>query len=296
MSPSGEVRDRLLAVVGPTASGKTGLAVGLAEAVGGELINADSRQAIAELAVGVCKPSTAELRGIRCHGLDWRQLGQPYNAAIFAERARETIEAIWAVGRVPILVGGTGLYLRGLLRGFDFGRLPAPAAPAGDAAALLTHLDPGAGERVDLRNPRRAERALALALAGRRAAAHSPGWGALQLGVQVERAELRRRISIRADRIVGPALAEEVGRLRGEGWADELLASSAIGYREALLWLDGHIPRDEAVARLAARTWRYARAQMTWWAREPEVSWVAAPAEAGAKVSGFLGLEPAVAP
>jgi tRNA A37 N6-isopentenylltransferase MiaA len=111
----------VLAVMGPTASGKTRLAVALARAIQGDLVNADSRQSIAELAIGVCKPTSAELQGIICHGLGWSELSVPFSAAAFRERAIEVMAEIWDCGRIPVVVGGTGLYIRALLGGFDFG-------------------------------------------------------------------------------------------------------------------------------------------------------------------------------
>ncbi|MGA9774581.1 MAG: tRNA (adenosine(37)-N6)-dimethylallyltransferase MiaA [Candidatus Dormiibacterota bacterium] len=264
----------LVAVVGPTASGKTELAVQLARLLRGELINADSRQAIAELKVGVCKPTPDQLGDITCHGLDWRGLGRPYSVALFTRRTRVQLQEVWSRGKVPIVVGGTGMYIRALLGGFDFGELP-PAAPAGGGAAQrLRDLDPEVAGRVDLRNPRRVERALALAVAGKRPSAAPEPWALIQLGLKISRDQLRCRIADRARRLVGPELAVEVQTLRREGWSDAVLAEAAIGYREALAWLDGDIDKEEAVERITRRTWRYARAQLTWWRAEPHVIWV----------------------
>ncbi len=270
--------------MGPTASGKTALSVQLALRLGGELINADSRQAIAELRVGVCKPTAEELCGIPCHGLDWRALGQPYSAALFAGRAREAITGIWARGRLPIVVGGTGLYVRALLTGFDFGRLPPSPAPSEGTVESLRRLAPDVAARVDLSNPRRVERALALARAGRRPTVNPPGWSAVRLAIEVERPELRRRIESRAQRLVSQELADEVSTLRRQGWPDQVIADSAIGYREALAWVDGRLAASLAAAAIASRTWRYARAQLTWLRSEPDLTWVAGAAAAEAAI------------
>jgi tRNA dimethylallyltransferase len=145
----------VLAVMGPTASGKTRLAVALARAIQGDLVNADSRQSIAELAIGVCKPTSAELQGITCHGLGWSELSVPFSAAAFRERAIEVMAEIWDCGRIPVVVGGTGLYIRALLGGFDFGGVgPDPerqrslasgeeeAAMALSATRSLAQVDP----------------------------------------------------------------------------------------------------------------------------------------------------------
>jgi len=276
---------KLLAVVGATATGKTELAVALAELISGELISADSRQAIAEIAIGVCKPTPEELRGIPCHGLSWRHLGQPFTAVDFVQQAEPVLAQVWAAGRTPIVVGGTGLYVKALLSGYDFGRLPpAPLGTDGEASrgpttldslvAELTELVPDASERVDLLNPRRVKRALELARAGARASQVAPAWSVIQLGCQVEADQLRRRIQRRAERIMGDALRTEVAGLLTAGFAQSTIADAAIGYAEALAWMAGELSREQATAALAHRTWRYARTQRTWLRSQPGVVWI----------------------
>ncbi|MHB1525616.1 MAG: tRNA (adenosine(37)-N6)-dimethylallyltransferase MiaA [Candidatus Dormibacteria bacterium] len=276
---------RLVAVVGPTASGKTALAVGLAELIAGELVSADSRQAIAEVAVGVCKPTADELHGIPCHGLDWRHLGEPFTAVDFVRRADPVVEDVWGRGRIPIVVGGTGLYVRALLRGYDFGRTPPRAdrstpTPLADAEALgrdvaeLMRLAPDVGERVDLQNPRRVVRALELARAGFAPSEQARDWSAVQIGCRVEPGRLRARIESRAERLMGPQLRAEVATLRDAGYSVETIRGAAIGYAEVLAWMAGDCTREQAAQDLANRTWRYARAQRTWLRSEPGVVWI----------------------
>lgn len=289
-------RRSVVAIMGPTASGKTALAVQLALAFDGELVNADSRQAIAGVHVGVCKPAAAELLGVPCHGLDWRRIGEPYSAALFARRARQVMEEIWSRGRVPIVVGGTGLYVRGLLGGFDFGRLPPTPTMRSGSAELLSRLAPQLASVVDLRNPRRVARALELVRAGRVPAAQPPPWAALRLGLQIERGELRARIEARAQSLVAKPLAEEIGRLRAQGVPDEVIGSLAIGYREGLAWVDGHLSSGEAASAISSRTWRYARSQLTWLRSEPEVAWVRSFEDSRLLVSRLLGRQPVVVP
>jgi len=275
---------RLVAIVGATASGKTELAVALAESLGGELISADSRQAIAEVAIGVCKPTAAELRGIPCHGLDWRHLGQPFTAVDFVQLAKPVLEQVWQRERVPIVVGGTGLYVRSLLGGYDFGRVPPPRSAVGsvvdgsrelgELVAELTQLVPNAGDRVDLRNPRRVRRALELAQAGSRSSQTVPDWSTVQVGCQVAPESLRHRIEVRADRIMGEGLRAEVRQLLAAGYSSALIGGAAIGYAEALAWMAGECSREQAAQALASRTWRYARAQRTWLRSQPGVVWI----------------------
>jgi tRNA dimethylallyltransferase len=286
MISAGEPR-LTLAVMGPTAAGKTRLAVELARAVRGELINADSRQAIAELTVGVCKPGPAELAGVSCHGLNWRHLGDRFTVADFVQLAARQMDDCRSRGLVPILVGGSGLYIRALLEGFDFGStgdtgpsgatLPAPDLE--NALAELRSLAPQRYLEVDRRNPRRVERALALARRGAVASRQAPAWEAVRIGCAVASEALRERIWRRSAQLVGPELEQEVGSLLSSGFPPSLIAGSAIGYAEALAWMAGELTREAAVERLAQRTWRYARRQMTWLRKEPDLLWIDAGAE-----------------
>jgi tRNA dimethylallyltransferase len=285
-------RQVVVAVMGPTASGKSALAVELALAFGGELVNADSRQAIAGVRVGVCKPTAEELMGVACHGLDWRQIGEPYSAALFTRRAGLLMDEIWARGKVPIVVGGTGLYVRSLLGGFDFGRLPPTAAVRSASSAALSQLAPQVAAAVDLRNPRRVARALELARAGRRPAARKPRWAAMRIAIQIGREELRARIDARARGLIAEPLAEEIARLRDQGVPDQVIGGIAIGYREGLAWVDGRLSGAEAALAISGRTWRYARSQLTWLRSEPELTWVSSVAAATELVSRLLRPDP----
>ncbi len=293
-SRSGQV----VAVMGPTASGKTGLAVAMARALGAELINADSRQAISELAVGVCKPSPSELGEVVCHGLDWRRLGDRFTVANFVQLAAAQVRDIWARGRLPILVGGTGLYIRALLEGFDFGgdalvaEAPAPVDPVDAAQALaeIRRVAPARYLQLDQRNPRRVGRALELARRGRVPARRPGDWTAVRIGCEVGAADLRHRILLRSERILGPELRQEVEDLLQSGHGRSEIAGAAIGYAEVLGWMSGELTREEALREVIRRTWRYARAQMTWLRREPDLVWIDADAEHEALVGRALAL------
>lgn len=296
---------QVLAILGPTASGKTRLSVALARELGGELVNADSRQAISELAIGVCKPTADELGGVKCHGLDWSNLGHPFSAAVYRTLAAAAIEEIADRGRTAILVGGTGLYIRALLGGFDFGRV-APTAPrpvtrgahsdrldlAARAGRDLLRLDPQRALEVDLENPRRVIRAAELARAGARAGQVPPAWSALRIGCRVGGPELRSRIEARSEQLIGEPLRQEVESLQSQGFSADLLSRSAIGYSEAVDWARGHCTREEAVDRLVARSWRYAKAQLTWLRSEPDVVWVDAAVSPDEMVQQCLAVIP----
>jgi len=294
---------RVVAIQGPTTSGKTRLAVALAHELEGELVNADSRQAIAELSIGVCKPTPAELQGVVCHGLDWSHLGHQFSAAQYLSLATGAIKEISARGHPAIVVGGTGLYVRALLGGYDFGRttpeearmrrpIPADNQPQLVAVATqdLARLDPERAQQVDLGNPRRVIRAAELARAGTRAYQSPPSWSIRKLGCHVSAKELRERIQVRSDRLLGQPLREEVESLVSKGFSAELLARSAIGYSEVVDWALGHCPRQEALERVVARTWRYAKAQMTWLRSEPDLVWVDANASLDEMVSQGLAV------
>ncbi|MGH7609246.1 MAG: tRNA (adenosine(37)-N6)-dimethylallyltransferase MiaA [Candidatus Dormibacteria bacterium] len=267
--------------MGPTASGKTRLVVALARALGGEVVNADSRQAIAELRVGTCKPGSQEQQGVPHHGFDWRHLGQPYSVAEYTARAQPLIATLLEDGRAPLVVGGTGLYLRALLRGFDYGNTaPGPRAVPGEAEPRRDRLQIVRAQRelsrrgrlpaspAERANPRRLVRALELARAGRAAHEHGSEWPSLRLVCVVEPETLRSRIAQRSQALVGPSLCREVDDLLQAGFAEVTLAAAAIGYAEVLAWRAGRCSQAEAVAGVRRRTWRYARAQMTWLRKE----------------------------
>jgi tRNA dimethylallyltransferase len=224
----------LLVVTGPTATGKTPLAVAVAERLGAvELVNADSRQVIRGLTVGTCAPTAAELRGVPCHLVGVRDPGEPFTVAAWLRLARPVVEDIDRRGALPLVVGGTGFYIGALVDGLDLAEVePDPVTrewrfalaerPEGLAglAAELGRRDPQGAAGVDLRNPRRVVRALEI--------------------------------------------------LDAHG----TLAAAGIGYREALAVHDGLCGVDDAVDRLVRRTLRYAKAQRTWFRRDPRIRWL----------------------
>jgi tRNA dimethylallyltransferase len=301
---------RPIAVVGPTCTGKTTLAVRLAELLApAELVNADSRQVLQELHVATCAPSASELRGVPCHLLDLVQPGEAFTVAQWAAAARSTLRLIAARGAWPILVGGTGLYITALEEGFDFGST-APGArreersrqarSAAGLAALGSELrarDPAGAGRVDLRNPRRVVRALeildehpdGLAVArGRRDPVPL-----LKVGLDLAEPLLRARVRERAETMfLSGRLLDEARNARERGYKDPVIAASGIGYREAIEVLDGRSEPEAAITATAARTLRYAKAQRTYWRRDPAISWHdAARLDLGALVADLRGGE-----
>lgn len=269
--------------MGPTATGKTALAVALAQRFDGELLNADSRQTIRGLRIGTARPSAEELQGVACHLLDLHDPDEAFSVADWLGAARLCVDEVRERGHLPIVVGGTGLYVRALLSGFDLAAT-RPDAPSRqrweqilqrdggleELAAALRSLDADAAARVDLRNPRRVVRALEVAQTRSRAGAQPAP--AIRLGIDVERAEHRRRVETRVQTIFdADGIIDETRDALARGVSRAALLRSGIGYREALDVIDETLDVAAAVASTVQRTLRYAKSQRTWMRSEPGV-------------------------
>lgn len=281
----------VLFVVGPTASGKTALAIALARRFDGEIVNADSRQFYRGMDIGTAKPSPDELAAASHHLIDVLNPDQPSSLAWFMDEAHATIGRIQRRGRLPIVCGGTGQYVRALLEGWEVPRVPPdPALRAGleerlvreGVAALYADLeaaDPIAAGRVDRQNPRRVIRALEVASSRDSkepaAPAHPPVDRTRVLGIEIEREALYRRIDERVDRMFEAGLVDEVRALNDRGFGCELPSFSAIGYREVCGFLRGDSTLDEARARTKLATHRLVRTQAAWFRRtDPRITWL----------------------
>jgi tRNA dimethylallyltransferase len=281
----------LLVVTGPTATGKTPLAVAVAERLGAvELVNADSRQVIRGLTVGTCAPTAAELRGVPCHLVGVRDPGEPFTVAAWLRLARPVVEDIDRRGALPLVVGGTGFYIGALVDGLDLAEVePDPVTrewrfalaerPEGLAglAAELGRRDPQGAAGVDLRNPRRVVRALEILDAHGTLGARGRGgpFPATQVALDAAPELHRRLVEERSRRLLGDgALLAEVEAALGRGVGRAALDAAGIGYREALAVRDGLCGVDDAVDRLVRRTLRYAKAQRTWFRRDPRIRWL----------------------
>ena len=281
----------LIAVVGATAAGKSDLAVDLALAHGGEVINADSMQLYRGMDIGTAKLSVDERKGVPHHLLDVWDVTNAASVAEYQELADRAIADITARGKVPVLVGGSGLYVRAALGDLDFpgtdeairARLEAELAEQGPVPLYerLKAADPAAAVAILPSNGRRIVRALeVIELSGRPFSATMPAYDggrpAVQLGVQVERAELDRRIETRVDRMWAASFEAEVRHLATRGLRDGKTASRALGYQQMLRYLDGDLTLDQAREETARATRRFARRQESWFRRDPRVRWLSA--------------------
>jgi tRNA dimethylallyltransferase len=280
----------IVAIVGPTASGKTSLSVDLAERLGGEVVNTDAMALYRGMDIGTAKPTPAERRGVPHHLLDTLHVTEPASVAEFQGWARGVIGELRERGVTPVLVGGSALYTRAILDRFDFpgtdpavrARLEAELEEAGPAPlfARLGELDPVSAERIEPENGRRIVRALeVIEITGKPFSARLPVQEyadpeTLQIGVMIERETLDRRIEERVRRMFDDGLVAEVERLLSEGLAQGRTASVAIGYRQVIAHLRGEMTLQEAQERTVAATRKFARRQLAWWRNDERIGWV----------------------
>jgi tRNA dimethylallyltransferase len=279
----------VIAIVGPTAAGKSALGLSLAAKLGGEVINADSMQLYRGMDIGTAKLSVAERHGIPHHLLDIWDVSQPASVAEYQRHARAAIDDISARGRVPLLVGGSGLYVRAVLEDFEFpgtdptlrARLEERLAAGGSAPlhAELRARDPEAAAKILPGNGRRIVRALeVIELTGAPFTASLPDpmpiYQSVQVGVDVDTAVLDQRIADRVDHMWAAGFVNEVRGLLPYGLAGSLTASRALGYQQVLAYLAGEITEEEAKAETTQGTRRFVRRQRKWFRRDPRICWI----------------------
>ncbi len=300
----------LVAVVGATATGKSDLAIALAEHLGGEVVNADALQLYRGMDIGTAKVTAAERRGIPHHLLDVLDVTQEASVSTYQREALEAIAGIRARGRVPILVGGSGLYVRAVLDDIRFpptdpelrARLEERAARQGTAVLHreLAQRDPEAARTIGEHDTRRIVRALEVGeLTGGPFAAFLPRPRyreprTVQLGLRRDRALLHERIARRVQGMVEQGLLAEIRALRVQGLDRGLTASRAIGYAQGLAVLDGTMSCAEAIDATIIGTRRLVRKQDTWFRRDQRVQWLDADADGGLLESALRALEAAV--
>jgi tRNA dimethylallyltransferase len=277
----------LLVIVGPTAVGKTALAIDLAQHLGGEIVSADSRQIYRGMDIGTAKPTCQEQSLAPHHLIDIVAPDEPYTLAQFQADAYAAIDDILARGKLPFLVGGTGLYVRSVVEGLRIPRVPpnvelrAQLARQGGRALYerLRELDPDAAARIDPRNVRRTVRALEVCLTtGRRFSelgrASPPPYRITQIGLTMNRPELYARIDARVERMMAQGLVAEVEALVRQGYGWNLPSMSGLGYREMGAYLRGEVPLDEAVMNIKRNTRDFVRRQYAWFrVKDERIQW-----------------------
>jgi tRNA dimethylallyltransferase len=283
--------DPVVAVVGPTAAGKSDLAVALAQRLGGEVVNADSMQLYRGMDIGTAKPGEAEQGGVVHHLLDVWDVLDEANVAAYQRMARAAFRAARDRGALPVLVGGSGLYVRAALDRLDFpgtdpgvrARLEAELAADGPAALhrRLAAVDPAAAASILASNGRKLVRALEVVeITGRPFTATLPEPAyevpAVQVGLTLPRPVLDERIAVRVDRMWARGLVDEVRRLAALGLREGRTASRALGYAQVLRHLDGELTEAEARDETVRATRRFARRQESWFRRDPRVVWLPA--------------------
>ncbi|WP_105031583.1 tRNA (adenosine(37)-N6)-dimethylallyltransferase MiaA [Arthrobacter ruber] len=277
----------VVAVVGPTGSGKSDLGVALAQRLGGEVVNADALQFYRGMDIGTAKLTPAERQGVEHHLLDVLDVTEEASVAAYQDDARRIIDGIHDRGRVPILVGGSGLYVRAALDRLEFPptdpsvreRLEAELAEGGAAAfrERLRAVDPASAARIG--DDRRLVRALEVhEISGRPFSAFMPRREyhrpTVQMGLAVDRDLLRDRLAQRVQVMVRDGLAEEVRSLADSGLREGRTASRALGYAQFLQVLDGSVTEAAAVEDTIAATRRFAKRQLTWFRGDPRVAWL----------------------
>ena len=285
-----------LFLAGPTAVGKSAVALALAELLGGEIISVDSMQVYRGLDLGTAKPSAAERARVSHHLLDVLELTEAFDAAQFVRLATAAVQGIQSRGRVPIFCGGTGLYFKVWLEGLGEAppgdervRAELEAAPLPELLAELERRDPETFARIDRQNPRRVIRALeVIRLTGKPFSAQRAEWNAergtrnaeMVFVLTREPADLRARIEARVDAMFAAGLVDETRRLLADGLAGNRNAMQALGYRQVVEHLRGERGLPETVALVKTRTWQFARRQRTWFRRQLEVQAVPLAADA----------------
>lgn len=283
---------QLVVITGPTATGKTEVGIGVALACGGEIVSADSMMVYRGMDIGTAKPSASEVRGVPHHLIDVADPDEEFNVARYQQLAGERIAAILGRNRLPLLVGGTGLYIRSVVEDYRFpvradrrlrDRLQETADTYG-CARLRRHLavvDPVTARRLHPNDQRRIIRALEVYYQSGIPLSRQPGrrGGALKyfpvlFGLKMERTRLYRRIEARVDAMVQAGLVREVQALLEKGYGPELVAMRGLGYKEITAHLRGELTLEEAVHILKRNTRRFAKRQLTWFRRDERIRWL----------------------
>lgn len=284
--------NKVISVVGPTASGKTALGVALAQRFHGEVVSFDSMQIYRRMDIGTAKPTQEEMQGIPHHMIDVAEPEENWSVARYVEAAVPVVEDILSRGKTPILVGGTGLYVDSLLSGRSFAvqatgwreKLQAQAKAEGILTLLeeLRQVDPEAAARLHPADEKRIIRALevwhetgqTITQHNRQTQALPPRYQAVTIGLNfADRTDLHQRVARRVDEMVKRGLYDEIRDLLASGVPENCTAMQAIGYKEIVAAMKNGTSLDEAAEEVKLRTRQYAKRQLTWFRRNPETNW-----------------------
>lgn len=282
-----KVKKPLIVLVGPTASGKTALSIEIAKAFDGEIISADSRQIFKRLDIGSAKVTEEEMQSVPHYGIDIREPDENFTVADFKEYALEKIENILERKKIPIMAGGTGLYVNAVTQDFSIPRVPADWDLRDELEGLATEelyqklveIDPEESKNIHPNNRRYVIRAIEIAkVTGQKKSEimvkNPTDFDVLILGVDIEREVLYDRINQRVDQMLDEGFEKEVKGLIVDGYDFGLQAFNAVGYREVKDYLDGKILKEEALEKMKQNTRNYAKRQLTWWRGDERVVWV----------------------
>ena len=284
----------LIILTGPTAVGKTALSIGLAKAVDGEIISADSMQVYRKMNIGTAKIEPSEMQGVRHHLIDILDPGEEFNVVLFKRYALEAMEDIYSRGKIPVIVGGTGFYIQALLYDIDFEdndndmsyreELQRLAAEKGNSYIhdMLSKVDPESAEKIHENNVKRVIRALEFyRKTGMKISEHNETEAQKESPYNFEyfvlnddRSKLYDRIDRRIDIMLEQGLEAEVRQLVSEGYSRDLVSMQGLGYKEIIDYIQGRCSFDEAVYTLKRDTRHFAKRQITWFKREKHVTWV----------------------
>ncbi len=283
---------KVLAIVGPTGSGKTKLSLIVAEKLNGEIISADSRQVYRYMDIGTAKPSLEDRKRIKHYFIDELNPDEEFNAGVFGERGREIIEDIFSRGKIPIVVGGSGLYIKSLIDGFFEGPgadwelreiLYQKANELGKEVLYeeLKKVDPISAEKIHPNNLKRVIRALEVYyITGKpisqlqQTIKPEIDFETIQIGLKWDRKKLYKRIEQRVDEMIKAGLIDEVKKLRELGYDKNLNSLQTVGYKEVLDYLDGLISYDEMIRLIKRNSRRYAKRQLTWFRQDKRIIWL----------------------
>jgi tRNA dimethylallyltransferase len=295
-------KNKLIVVLGPTASGKTDLSIKLAKKYNGEVVSADSRQIYKGMDIGTAKP--LDLEGIHHWLLNIKNPNQNYTVAEYKKDAVKAIKNIQKRGKLPILAGGTGLYIKAVVENLNIPKVKAnpllrqkiekeiEKRGLNYVFKKLIKLDPEAAYIVDPKNPRRVIRALEVCLLtkkpfSRQRKAGKPLFDVLEIGIFLEPEKLKERINIRVDQMINQGLISEVEKLVKKYGAKQQ-AFDAIGYREIIEFLSKKITLEQALENMKANTWHFAKRQMTWFKKNKKINWVKNSEEAVQLIDKFI--------